>query len=528
MEYTKEQHIAALKKAVDAGDTDAANEIAAFLDATYPDSGDPQETEASLTAEPQDKSILERFGDTGSTFVSDLQRVNKDWESGDINAGSMALQTVGATAKGAAGLIGDLVSEAFQEFTPESWKKTAAEIGAELLQTDAGQRLMEAIQEGGEAWDKFAAEHPEAAGNLEAIASIAEITPMGKSAGWLTRKGKMVKLSAKKQAKVEKIDELLTPKLDKDVDPRQFGEEGIEFTPNPKEQKMRKDVFDYTDLDPERGTQHNLLSIDKGIEIEAKKLRGRLTKLSDDLKNSGLRTSTRGVRLALDKKLQAAGLDKGASTKFIREELSRLLDEADGTPISLLDVRQNLDKAVRERFTNAFDEGVDDRRAALRLVRDYLNERLDIAGQAAGIDVKGSLSVQNSLFNAQELVEDKARDFAKMAQNLEAKAAKSSAVKKAFSRIRDTTYTGLAGSAALGLAGNLGGSVLLVGGGTAITILGIVLARSAIKRGITPQEKRFLGQFLQATGEVKDTLATERAAVIEALKLPLVKEEEQP
>lgn len=126
-----------------------------------------------------------------------LSGVKEDWakrkETAQTAVGkeqgflSKTLQVAGQ----AAGFVGDVVGEGVKSIgrgisaiTPDIIEKPvvggAKAVGVGILNTSLGQAGLKAIQEGVESYNKFKAENPEAAGNLEAVVNIASILPIGK------------------------------------------------------------------------------------------------------------------------------------------------------------------------------------------------------------------------------------------------------------------------------------------------------------------------------------------------------------
>lgn len=143
MEASKEQHIAALKKAVDAGDIRAANEIAAYLDAKFPDESPQPNSDTIKQAEPienvgppvDDVPTLEgqqvpiKKGDTWDEFTEPVKAI----------AGGLGGSAVGGW-KG----IGELLSGGDLDTAVEKLRE-AQKAFANMPETEAGKRGLQVV-----------------------------------------------------------------------------------------------------------------------------------------------------------------------------------------------------------------------------------------------------------------------------------------------------------------------------------------------------------------------------------------------
>jgi hypothetical protein len=137
----------------------------------------------SQTASPEQPGILNRIG-------TDLQQrgatVNKAFNS-DQSFGSKALQLVGQGA----GFAGDILTEGIKSASNESGLtdnvfkpaiQAAKPHAVDFLNTEFGQKGLEAVRGGADIYASFKQAHPEAAGNLEAVINVASILPPAKAA----------------------------------------------------------------------------------------------------------------------------------------------------------------------------------------------------------------------------------------------------------------------------------------------------------------------------------------------------------
>ncbi len=117
--------------------------------------------------------LKERFGEQGAEIINARVR-------GDQGFASTALQLTG---KVGAGTIMDFIGEALisggrglsaitPDFIEDPLKENATKAGILLLDTELGQKGLEAATKGVAKWEEFSSEHPVMARNIESVVNI--------------------------------------------------------------------------------------------------------------------------------------------------------------------------------------------------------------------------------------------------------------------------------------------------------------------------------------------------------------------
>lgn len=132
----------------------------------------PAKTDVQTRLDETKKGLFARIGDRFNDMTTKAQEVD---ESG-FNPASKFLQTAGA---GAEFITGSAI-EGAKSLTPEFIEKPVTEAISKGAEAIAGTPVAQKI---GEKYGEFSEAHPELAGNIEAVGSIAEVLPVGKAVG---------------------------------------------------------------------------------------------------------------------------------------------------------------------------------------------------------------------------------------------------------------------------------------------------------------------------------------------------------
>lgn len=119
--------------------------------------------------------VTEDLNKRGTQIKESFEQVQ---EEGLKRAPEAVLRTGGALAGGFLDIIGESISSA----VPDSLKESAKSKAVELLSTPDGQKAVEAMQKGAEAYSTWAKENPNLSKDLESVANIASVIPMVKGA----------------------------------------------------------------------------------------------------------------------------------------------------------------------------------------------------------------------------------------------------------------------------------------------------------------------------------------------------------
>ena len=379
MEYSREEAVAAGKKAVAAGDTQAANEIASYLDSmeldTFPSvtGAISKATDAVKAGIPQIKADLtEAFDPTKTSMplqqVADLTR-----------AGGSAIGTgISAVAGGIEGAWGNTkVGRALAPYGK-------AVVNA-ITQNPATQKALEAIEAGVKTWDEFFKDYPEYQGLVEDSMLVAATaaplkTPLKKQGTKQVTKGTAGKQLQRKQDIINKMEPVVP-----DTDLGDYAEVGFLNSRNFTPKDSLDDVYNQLDLtvkfDPKKSYNYNQNVVRARISQSAEQLR-------EALKTEGnVRVDIDGLLGEFDEIL--VDLDKLAGKKYLtgdaavvaRSIIDEVLEALPKRPTTtqILDARQALDarlKAARKAssvFNPELESGLS---IAAREVRQALNDAI--------------------------------------------------------------------------------------------------------------------------------------------------------
>ena len=220
MEYTREEAMAAGKKAVAAGDIQAANEIAAMIDAMPVPQAPPV---APVADTPLTDKLLGAYdktvgsvADTMSSYsgltVDEEETLGSDVEgygsARQIEGPEALLQGAGAVVGGASSAVMDTALEAVPDVVKDKAGDLAGAAFEKVADTDLGKRGIELAKKGGKAWEGFKKAHPETAKTIGAALEVGLIlAPAGKVGSKMVQKGKdqVTNTFAKKIAPVDQI-----------------------------------------------------------------------------------------------------------------------------------------------------------------------------------------------------------------------------------------------------------------------------------------------------------------------------------
>lgn len=481
---------------------------------------------------PADPSLLDRWGETGSKYLENMGRVSSDYRSGKISYPSSLLQSMGNTAGLVVGGLGDALTELFTEVVPDAALSYMENGITGLMQTEQGKKLVELAAAGGAEWDAFSTEYPEMAGNIAAVAKIAELTPMGKIVKRLSVLDNpiattvdsigeaSIKSGAKSAAKQSRniADNLLTP-LDTPSARDAFRgrwDNKARYIPDDYDEKMRSTVSQHAKISPKNSDMGNYNAIMDSIEKEAISLENRLKGVKGvTIKKEPLKQELRKNIDTLLKKSTTMVGDAPQVAERIAQHADELIDGFDGSLSGLLKVRKDLDSWVKGQSGNIWDAGNTASKEAARNIRDTLKGVIVNIANTRGIDVSKSLDLQHTLYSASDLAWDRARIQSKSVLESLAKKVKTSTGLTVPSTPLSLLGTANMGAMALGLGTGATGVAAVGGIG-----LSAVVAGAMVKGAISPQARAYLGKSLKALSSYKGDIAAERAAIIEAMRLP--------
>jgi hypothetical protein len=384
-----------LRRAYEAGDTAAANEIAALLDTMAPES-------PSVAAQDEGPSYLERMKGYGTEAVSGAQEaLERPW----LDQQARGVIAAGATGLGSA--FGDTILSAADAVLPEDFTSEVKHAAQAIGQS----RPVQAISE---AWGDFETERPELArdvaetGVISTLASPKIPTP---SKGLLRgQKGKAAAVS--KEGRRAEVAKMLEPNRGgSPADRRKWSTEGrtktTKYNPDEAEKRMYQRVAEIPGVKPAYNVTDNYNAIYDQIGVLADDLQVKLRPL-DGIPSSEvigqLETLVKGIKENPDYLVMSGNAVAPAKAAFVKARalLKEATDEfGDVNPADLLQVRRDLDKWLTTASPNIFDGSATGATKAVRDVRNMINEIID---STSPNDVHGALQHQSDLFKALDIM----------------------------------------------------------------------------------------------------------------------------
>lgn len=415
-----------------------------FFGSTQPVSGDD-----FFGKSRSDQNFFERFGeDLKTRWGEQGAEIINAAVRGEQHFGSTALQLVG---KVGAGSVMDFIGEAIisggrglSAITPDDlrdWtKENATKAGIFLLQTDMGQKGLEAARQGIAKWQEFADEHPVHARNIESIVNIGMLVtpvkgkPKTSSPTLIGRFGERVGRSGRRSEVKNRrafIEGLVLPQQTKKVRREQVawltknGRSRPRTTETPILRKKQvaltpaqaasaREVARVSGVSSNKTLQGNYNAIAAQVEKKAAGLQGSL----DDMGTRGsyftneFEAAVRNNVLARLRESPALVGNAETSAKRVIEMAVKIAMEEKKTLGGLLRTRKRLDGWVRAHKPKILEDGAvhSAMTSAVREVRREINDFID--ARAGNIRVQQSLSQQSSLLRAMDDLADKAADEA--------------------------------------------------------------------------------------------------------------------
>lgn len=472
---------------------------------------------------------------------------------------SMLLRTAG---EGLVPLVTEPISAGIQvagrsilEAIPDNYErqlaKTWEQATSALKDTPVYAAGLSALNSGIDTYTTFKTDFPDAARDIEAVINIAEIYKLPQYKSPVNTKqtvfGKWSEEQDLRAAELrgmptrDFLNDLITPKdtpssraerLDQKVQTGGLlGFNRNVYLNTPEEDEMLGVLFNIPEVNKKNTLVGNYNAIAKDIAKKGNVLEQQLTKasfvkinvgeLKQDLKNS--------VEYLKENNPLISGVPSTVAEKIFNQT-NRIIAKVDGTPLSILRARKELDAWLKTQPRDTFGDNANAYTVATREIRNVLNNAIEnslakttLDGKPIGVNVKfrEALREQSLLYKVNDRLGEKAADeFDTALGRLGAN------IGKLAIRI-PTTPLGIFATISYGAS-----AVAL--GPVAATLGALGVAGTAgymIKRGaITPRMRESLSLVLRATdkaikktrnSEMRRSLALDRAAVVEALKLPL-------
>ncbi len=369
-----------------------------------------------------------RFGEQGAEIIN--ARV-----AGDQGFANTALQLTGVGAGSIVDFIGEALisggrglSNITPDFIEDPLKENATKAGMFLLNTELGQKGLNAAQDGVKAWEEFAEEHPVAARSIGAVVNISlliapvKAKPKTPGAGALTRAGQKLETSAARstaQNKKNFAEELVTPAQSKKERIAQTSrtteksgplkQKKVELSPSQKASAIEVEKLA---ISRKETLQGNLNIIRKATDAEAESLKKKLASLHvrERYKSKEFFEEMDAAFVRIKAKDPAL---VGDSKKAVRNAIDRMevLAAQESQSLSgLLKARKIFDAEILASRGGRFFESETSNalQLAVREVRQTTNNF--IAARAPQKAVRQSLDKQHRLHNAMKDIGVKAAD----------------------------------------------------------------------------------------------------------------------
>jgi len=545
--YTKDELLQALDLADLKNDVAAVNEIAGMLDELDKAQGyQPQE----FVSPESYRKVLERAGKTIEDVPEYFKELDEKARAGEITDEELALYGT-LSKRGLLGtgleLVGTGVSLAAREvssFIPDSIEKKAVDTTSNIVQKLSEiplvEQAMEAMQDSYQSYMQWKAEHPREGQAVESVINVAEVfapplrrKPIPDQTKLRTAADKQFDRAKHLETKQRRdyLNDLITPISTKANDEaraarmQQDAKGRNVYNPTDEEIEM-VNILKKMPVSSKNSLVGNRNVIDSQIETTHKSL-------VKDLKKSKFKFNKKELSDELEKivdDLQETNPvlvgDASAVAKKLFTKAQQLINETDGSPAQLMEVRRELDRWIKKQGKGSFDGNESAYTVAQRAVRDFLNTK--VSESVPQIPVQEKLRKQHLLLRVNDRLLPKAAQEAdtklgRLAQNI-AKATDTTLPKTPLGKVATVT-AGAGILASAGFAGALPALTVGIGAGA----LGYAFYRGSI----SPSLRKAISASLRETDkvlsskisrEMREAIQADRVILVEAMKLPTAPE----
>lgn len=318
---------------------------------------------------------------------------------------------------------------------------------------------------------------------------VGEILQKG---GQLLQTGTEDAIKASKLAGIQKILQPVESKVSKLEAVPRTQEKGILGTktvqPTPREISMYSTVAEIPNVNPKNTFQSNY-NATREYNINLAK------QLESDISNNNFLIPRKETISRLNKAastLEESPVIVGDAQKTAQrliEGAKKFINESDGTALGILEARKKYDSWVKSQKPKAFDANTENAfTIANKEVRSTLNDLL--IEKAPNVNVKGSLQKQSMLYDALDILQEKAASEGK------------NKITRTLNRVGQTIGTknkGVQTLVSLGLLGGLGTAATMALPTTLIGSAGYLLYRGG-KWVVSPQVRKAVGDILETSG----------------------------
>ena len=400
---TRQEYINALKKAADAGDNRAANEIAAVLEQMdQPDAPPPQESESYLGG-VQRRFGEAYFGKIAEQFSPELKRrleVTRSPEFLGMGGDNTLARQASAALSQAARTGGSLIMEAAGVVIPDVVREAAGDAFDAVMATDSGKAAASAVSKGFAEYQEFAKENPRAAEEFETLVDVSALLSPRPDLINISQRAAAAKKAGDTSRNLKDkvaITGLLTPeKLDRTAQTRPVGvlNKTETWVPDDFDNSVIETVAAIPGIKPYGNVHENFRvmqdyvkgqkdTLDNFIRSQNKEVD--VEDLNADF-NAALQEFTSTNVYTLASKAAQEQFDK--YVRVARKEIK----ENGGSLVGILNARRNFDQAVHEAGQSLDADVATYQVKAAKLVRGVMNTYLK--NNTRGDDVKNLLDNQ--------------------------------------------------------------------------------------------------------------------------------------
>jgi hypothetical protein len=132
--------------------------------------------------QPKKPGFLEELGSSIKSRAGEIKETWQETVRGDITPAETGLQTVGKTFGLAGDILGQVLISGIKAITPDIIEDKVKQAGIKALQSESGQKAVEALSLGIDKYEEWKKENPRIAKNIESVVDIAQFAPVARGA----------------------------------------------------------------------------------------------------------------------------------------------------------------------------------------------------------------------------------------------------------------------------------------------------------------------------------------------------------
>jgi hypothetical protein len=140
------------------------------------------ETPIGPDIQPEKSSFFEKIGTSIKSRAGEIKETWQEAVKGKITPAETGLQTVGKTFGLAGDILGQVLISGIKAITPDIIEDKVKQAGIKALQSESGQKAVEALSLGIDKYEEWKKENPRIAKNIESVVDIAQFAPVARGA----------------------------------------------------------------------------------------------------------------------------------------------------------------------------------------------------------------------------------------------------------------------------------------------------------------------------------------------------------